>query len=325
MAISAGAAIIGGGLVAAEVVAAATLMYVGMAASVVGMLTKEPTLTKIGTGLGLAGGVASLTGVGASGSGAAGAELAAEASGAPATTEALSQTPAVTGAAAPAEIVQSQNLADAGVSSGASMAGGATAEGASVATTPLAGTADLAGGAGGLVESTAGMAGTDPIGGYAINDITPMIGEMANAPQIGLQGSAAPGLQSAGAWMGPSAGDIPAASYVQGGALDGATKGMWSSITDWFGNLSPSGKLAVGQTASGLVSGVGKGVFDYSAAQERNALEQQRLDLLRQQQARQQANLSGMAPRIGMQFNPTANLYPNGMFAPVGIINRARA
>jgi hypothetical protein len=64
----------------------------------------------------------------------------------------------------------------------------------------------------------------------------------------------------------------------------------------WFDGLDKTSKLAAGQAAAGLISGVGKGALDYMGAQEAQKLKGQ-------QQAYERSNLSGNAPKVGLLTN----------------------
>jgi hypothetical protein len=83
-------------------------------------------------------------------------------------------------------------------------------------------------------------------------------------------------------------------------SIDSANKALTgtgsSGFMKWFDTLTPTGKLALGQAGAGLISGVGKGAFDYMGAQEAQKIKAQ-------QQSFEHANLSGNAPKVGLLTN----------------------
>lgn len=367
MAISAGAAIVGGGLIAGEAITAVTLMYVGLAATAVGMVTGNSTLSKIGGGLSLAGGIGTLAG-------GAGQTAAAEAGAQSTATEGATADTALSQSTAPGNMAPVAAEGAAPAADALSATEAATAPTASSLQSPAQSMLNE----GGLINDAVneGMtltpasgemnaastsmpgaegSGTDALGQSAppasapgsqspITQVPPeaygpatpstpsvqipeaqkFSGGMYEAAGISQPGAPEWGASEAGKAYGAKASYMQAANDALSFVKEGGPGGAQSALAKWWAGLDSSAKLAVGQTASGLVSGMGKGVFEYGASKEKNALTQQQIDLQRQQQARQQANLSGRAPAVNMAFNPNAQLYPAGGYVPPGLINRAR-
>jgi hypothetical protein len=251
MAITAVAAAASMGAVGAGIVAAETITMVGIAASVVGTVTKNPLLSKLGAGASLGSLVAGAADL---------APAAASATAPAATAEALSQTPtAVTEA---------------------------LAQTPTAAPTPTPTAAPTPSAAPGVTYDAKDARAWGPQASsstpiYDANDARALAAQPAAAAQP---------AQFSDARF--SNGYGPAVESANSALPDKGSSGFMK----WFNDLDKTGKLAVGQAASGLISGVGKGAFDYMAAQEAQKLKAQ-------QQSFEHANLSGNAPKVGLLTN----------------------
>jgi hypothetical protein len=158
------AAIAAGGAVAAGVVAASTVVYAGIAASVVGRVTKSKELSSIGTGMTLGAGIASAASsiFGAEGATAAGA----------------------TGAGAGAEGAASgaDGLAGAGVDAGAGTLGGGSEAIAGAVDATGAGTAGLGEAASGGADLASGAGAADSAGSDGLLNPAAKADALASAP-----------------------------------------------------------------------------------------------------------------------------------------------
>lgn len=136
--------------------------------------------------------------------------------------------------------------------------------------------------------------------------VTPTDGAVP-APNSGMPapGSAASGTTGSGAPNGFSnPAGTPAGNVV---AQDPAN--WWTSMSDWFTKLDPHSKLAVGQTAAGLVQGIGSGAGTYMSNEQKLALDKQKY-------ADQVSNANAV-PTVGLSVN-------QGYVRPTGLINSAK-
>lgn len=234
------------------------MISVGVTA--VGIATKSKTLMKIGGGLGLGSAAAGMLGLGES----AVASVAAESAVA---NEAAQQ-------AANAAWAQGGAAEAAGV-------GGAAQE---------------------VANASFGQAGINEVG----QGVTASALEAGAAPAVeaaaprGLVESAAAAQPASSSTASPVAGSAPQAASTASPApastgigprpiADASTtKGIVDPLkslkngAEWFkemwSGLDSSGKLAVGQTASGLVSGIGQGAMQYMAASDQREFQQQQIN-----------------------------------------------
>lgn len=243
MAIMAVAAIGSAAGVAAGVVTVSTLAMVGVGLSVVGMVTGNATLSKIGAGMGFGAAGAGLAGLGAgAAAGANSAAMASQAATETATAGGLGAAEGVTSAAAPT--VQGMSAATPAVQG----MGGQTA--ASMMTSAAAPTAPALGT--GMTDiATAGTGlGTESLGS---------MGLASELPQI--TPTALGGLEPAGSWfdkIGNLWGGLDASgksAVVQAGTglVGGAAKGIMQS-------MSESDKLAAAQAERDRVAANMRGV-----------------------------------------------------------------
>lgn len=252
------AAVAGAGAVGAGVVTASTLAMISVGVTAVGMVTKSKTLMKIGGGLGLGSAGAAMMGLGSS---AAGAALGAE------------------GMAA----IDGANIADVAGTAGAGQS--AAVAPAAVPTTglPESGALDVAADGSPMLAEPAPPSRAQGVVEPARS--TPSGMESAAPEQAGFQAQPAPTAPSApqGPAVAPTTDAGVTKSVADAGvkatgikdtqaALDGYKKlqdgkSFFGSFGDSLGKmwngLDASGKLAVGQTAAGLVKGVGEGAFAY--------------------------------------------------------------
>lgn len=268
MAITAVAAIAGaasvGTTIAGITITASTLAMVSVGVTVVGMVTKSKTLMKIGGGLGLGAMGASMLGLGQSAAANA-AQAAVSAESAAANEAAQASANAAWSQGGAAEV--------AGMAQDAANASWAQGGAAEVAASQPQGIADA-------------MAGTDPSAPRGFIE--------SNMAEAGTASQAAPASQQAATAADASAG----ASSQYGLASPKPSLGLQMKPTvdasqlpgmntlergsTWFGKfwngLDQSEKLAVGQAASGLVSGIGQGALRYMAADEQRKFEQQQIN-----------------------------------------------
>lgn len=137
------------------------------------------------------------------------------------------------------------------------------------------------------------------------------------------QGNAYVGQDAYGFSPGTSAGDLNVSNAsnfnvngLDAGTLNGTGPGVQSpgnffanaadKIGQWYSDLSPNGKLTVGQMGMGLLQGVGTGVASIYNSQ-------QQLKLAQAQQDFEHANMSGAAsvPKVGVMPSYGANPYTN--------------
>jgi hypothetical protein len=264
MAIMAAAAIVGGGGVAAGLWTATTIAMVGIGATVVGMVTKNEKLTKIGAGLSLGGAGAGMAGLGPAASNAP-AGLAGEALG-----------------AAPETLAQ----AGAYVSPGEAASLAAQGIDASVGAAYTQPNYSLVGGAQGAAGAP-GLAGGAPAS--AAGGLSPSV-------------TSAPGLSAAGigeasgisAWAdvgaaGAATAPMPAPWYAANSSYQGTTLqasgSWWDGLKKFWKDLDSPGKLAVGQVGMGLVQGMGEGMMTMQA-------EDRKYDFLENERDYQRNNMS---------------------------------
>jgi hypothetical protein len=317
MAITGAAAIVGIGATAAGV-SATVVAVAGLAITAVGMITGNKVLSKIGGGIGLGGTAAGLY----------------NAATAATTTvaDAAAQAPTVADAAGAggqaAGNVAESNLAAAtsgavdsgsGVISSALDSGAAGVQTAAEAATTGSGAPLGFGGTGG-VTSVAPVDAALNTG--AATDVGTSLASQSPAQQA-IQGSLAntnpanvnPAnvnaanvnpANAASAASTSTPGDLM--STYTGMSANGGTglqssSSWWNSVDKWWQHLSPTGQLAVGQTAAGLVSGIGKGALDMMAAgKQGEATDVQKWEM---------ANMSGAGsvPTVNMKPSGATNVY----------------
>jgi hypothetical protein len=269
MAIMAVAAIGSAAGIAAGVVTVSTLTMIGVGLSVVGMVTGNATLSKIGAGMGFGAAGAGLAGLGAVGAtGANSAAMASQAASEAATGGGLAAAEGATAAAAPSTIGMSA-ATPAAQGMGGQTAASMIAE-AAAPTAPALGTgvADIA------------TAGT----GLGTESLSSM-GLASELPQI--TPTAMGGFQTADSWF--------------------------DTIGNLWGGLDASGKSAVVQAGTGLVSGAAKGIMQSMSESDKLAAAQAERD-------RVAANMRGV-PTAGIGINPNYRpAYPNA----IGLINKVR-
>lgn len=263
MAITAVAAIAGGAAVGAGAVAASTLAMISVGVTAVGMVTKSKTLMKIGGGLGLGSAAAGMLGLGESAVAAVSAESAAANEAAQLSANAAwaqGGAAEAAGVGGAAQDVANASFAQAGAQE---VAGGVTASSLEAGAAPAVEAAAPRG----LVESAAGAQPTGP------STASPVAG---SAPQAAS--TASPAQASTG--IGPR--PIADASAVKPtvNAMPSLERGSawFDKIGEFWNGLDKSGKLAVGQTAAGLVSGVGQGAMQYMAAADQREFQQQQIN-----------------------------------------------
>jgi len=254
------AAVASAGAVSAGV-AASTIAMVSLGVTAVGIATKNKALVKIGGGLGLGGAAASLMGLGASEA----AQAAANSSWAEG------------GAAEVAGGGGASALENGGQGLAQSAAVGPAASAAPPTTgLPESGSLDV------LPDGSPNLPGsqvTEPIKqpGLVESARTVRPGLESAAPeQAGYSAQPAPAAQpaqssgvapttDAGATKAPASAGVKDPSIRLPGMQDGKSffGNLTKSIGETWKGLDASGKLAVGQTAAGLVKGVGEGAFAY--------------------------------------------------------------
>lgn len=189
------------------------------------------------------------------------------------------------------------------------------------------------GGFGGAASGSSASGGSDTIASNVAQQSSVAPGPQAAAPVA----PAAPTTQGATAPVAPTDGGAPVPNSgmpAPGSAASGTTgtgaplgfnnpmgvpagnavtqdpAGWWTSMQKWFTDLDSHGKLAVGQSVSGLVSGVGKGVASYISEDQKLALEKQKY-------ADQVRNANSI-PTVGMTVNP------NYKSPGLGLVNSAK-
>lgn len=259
MGITAAAAIGGyaatGTAIAGVTVTASMVTWVGVGLTVVGALTKNENLIKIGAGLGL---------------GSQASEIYKSLS------SAATEKTAESTAGQLARGVEPQTAVEVARDTGMS----STAETLANSASP-----GLADSAEGLIAneaaSTAAPAVSQAVEPLAQNTSKGIL-EAAGLGKATPLSSVAPGTSSLSA---------DASAFTFGGVpvkpAVGEPMGWGAKMTAWFDGLKPEGKLAVGQTAAGVVSGVGKAAGQYMDTSRR-------MDWEREQQARRARNLAGV-------------------------------
>lgn len=271
MAITAVAAIAGaasvGTTIAGITITASTLAMVSVGVTVVGMVTKSKTLMKIGGGLGLGAMGASMLGLGQSAAANA-AQAAVSAESAAANEAAQASANAAWSQGGAAEV--------AGMAQDAANASWAQGGAAEVAASQPQGIADAMAGTDpsaprGFIESNMAEAGT-------ASQAAPASQQAATAADASAGASSQYGLASPkpslGLQMKPTvdASQLPGMNTLERGST------WFDKIGEFWNGLDKSGKLAVGQAASGLVSGIGQGALRYMAADEQRKFEQQQIN-----------------------------------------------
>lgn len=97
-----------------------------------------------------------------------------------------------------------------------------------------------------------------------------------SAPQAASTASPAPASTGIGPRPIADAGTIKPTVNAMPALERGST--WFDKIGDLWNGLDKSGKLAVGQTAAGLVSGVGQGAMQYMAAADQREFQQQQIN-----------------------------------------------
>ncbi|NUX58644.1 hypothetical protein [Paraburkholderia youngii] len=110
--------------------------------------------------------------------------------------------------------------------------------------------------------------------------------------------------------------ELPQSQALDAGTLTGSGPGLTTGsnymgnllqrMGQWYKDLTPEGKLTVGQIGSGLVQGIGTGVSNMITQREQLALAQQQQDF-------EHANMSGASsvPKVGVMPSYGANPYTN--------------
>lgn len=271
------AAIVAGGMVATGVVAATTIAMIGIGVSVVGKVTKSKELSQIGAGMSLGAGVAGIA-----------QSVFGGASTVAGTAEALAP---VAGAENVAPVVD-------GVSSGAGTAEGAGGAMEAANTTP--------GMTGGL-EGTGEVASSTGSSGGLLNPASDANLALSATPQSSVplsstpQASMAPGTQDA---IGQAAANgSTGASVLPPPATDSG------SIVSWFSKQPEAIKNRILQMGGQAVGGL----FDGWSAEQKAAIERERLNLEKQKFNTQQSNANaqpkvafqGYTPPTGGLLNPS--------------------
>lgn len=260
MAITAVAAIAGGAAVSAGVVAASTLAMISVGVTAVGMVTKSKTLTKIGAGLGLGSAAAGMLGLGESAVATVSAESAAANSTAQLQANAAWAQGGAAEAAGAAQDVANASFAQAGAQE---VGQGVTASALESGAAPAVEAATPRGIVDSAVAAQPASASTAPVA-------------PSSAPQAASTASSA----SSSTGIGPR--PITDASAVKPtvDAMPALERGStwFDKIGEFWNGLDKSGKLAVGQAASGLVSGIGQGAMQYMAAADQREFQQQQIN-----------------------------------------------
>jgi hypothetical protein len=278
----------------------------------------ESTMATVGSGAPMGYGGGALAEQAASGAaGAAGSE--GVSLGANAATDALASTNAAANPAGTtiaeglnASSPASQALASSGgggfggAAEGASASGGPASAGASgagsAATDTLQQGLDAASNApGSQVAAPAAPSASAPAA-----PATPGVG-YPSTDTAALANSGVGGSNSAGFTMPNGAAGSAGASNAYGFQMQEPAS-FWQGMTKWFSDLDSHGKLAVGQTAAGLVQGIGKGAGDWMSANEKTKFEKQKYNT-------EQANANSI---------PTWNVSVNPNYQKQGIINSAK-
>lgn len=254
MAITAVAAIAGAAATAAGVTAT-TLAMISVGVTAVGLVTKSKALMKIGGGLGLGAMAANFVGL-AGTPAAAAAETAAASSGA-------------TGFAEGGEVAANA-AANASVAEAAPIAANAQQIAATAPIDEMAGTlqAPMDAPASGLVDNAARAAPATPA---AASGPAPI--EARTTPAADAFGRSAEGLGPKP--IADAAGVKPIANAMP--ELERSSS-WFDKMGQFWNQQTPTGKLAIGQAASGLVGGVGQGALRYMAASDDREWQQQQID-----------------------------------------------
>lgn len=333
MAITGGAAIVGAVAAGSGYVAVSTVVIAGLALTAVGAITGNKLLSKIGGGLSIGSGVGGLA---AGGAGAAGAAAGATDSttaaigadsavttgagaGSQAAGDLADSTLGATGSGAPMGFGAASGV-DAATGAQVGATGLATATDAATGVAPVLGTSANTGVS--PVDNALSAAGNNTIDSslasqspaqslIAGNQTTPVAAPVnANAANVNaanvnpVNSIAANTAAAAPTTTAPAPAAASASATTGSGApvAFGSTgaNAVTQDSSSWMGNLWNSldahGKLAVGQTAAGLVSGVGQGAMNAIAAGKKTALDKQ--------QTFEQNNMTGASSV------PTVNMAP---------------
>lgn len=313
---------------ASTVVSTTAIVVAGLAVTAVGMITGNSLLKKIGGGLSIgAAGAGLAQGLGTSAatvapdaatSGMNAASVAdAAGAGSQAAGNVAESTMATVGSGAPMGYSVADTAASAVTGSGAPVAFGSQAAQAvdpalTAAANPAMGNSinaslsspsqamqSVASDTASQAAQTAGTAApnVNPSNAFTPNTI---------ASNTNAASAVAPGSQAAA----PATGAVPGldgVSYSGGGVVNGGTglqsSGSWmqdtmNSMGKWWSGLDDKSKLAVGQTAAGLVQGVGSGAMSMLSASKAQQLAQEQQDF-------QHANLSGAGSIPTVKMAPT--------------------
>lgn len=263
------AAIVAGGAVAIGAVAASTVLYAGLAATVVGKITKSKELTQIGTGMtlgaGLASAATSIFGA-AEGASAAGGAMTAE-------NAALGGADGMGGVDAAAGTLDAASGADA-ASSGiqAATSGSGVTEGLDAASKGVDAASGAGQSGGGLLSPSSASA---PLASTPapVASVAPATGSATAAPfESGFVGS-----------------DVALAPPPAGG------------IQQWWAKLSPLDKAK-------MVSGGADAAMKYWDASQRNEFEREKFNLSQQQYNTSVSNANAQPKVAFKQYAPTQGL-----------------
>lgn len=214
------AAIASAGAVSAGVATISTIAMIGVGLSVVGMVTGNATLTKIGAGMGLGGAGAGLAGLGAA-STEVGASMASTAATESATSGGLSAAEGAAAAGTPATIGMSAATPAVHGMGGQTAAGMMTQAAAPTAPALGAGMADVA---------TAGTGlGTESLGSMGLASNLPQITPTAMA---GLEPASSWFDKIGSLWSGLDSGGKSAVAQAGMGLVSGVGKGIMQSMSD---------------------------------------------------------------------------------------------
>lgn len=269
------AAIAAGGAVAAGIVAASTVIYAGIAVSVVGKVTKSKELSQIGSGMSLGAGLAS------------------------AATSIFGAAEAGTGAAAGAGEAATGAAGEAGALGGVDAAAGSlgATEGAEGVVSAAENTTAGLGNAG---EAASGAAETG--GGGLLNP------QSSSALSSTPQASVAPGAPSIGGQAVSSTGDL-ANSAVGAGTVAPPVDTTSNGIAQWWSKQPESTKNRILQMGGQAVGSL----FDGWTAEQKMALQREQMNLDKQKYDTSMANASAQpvvrfksyTPPTGGLLNPT--------------------
>lgn len=282
MGITAGAAIISAAGTSATVgtamglagamMTAETAMMIGMSLTVVGAVTGNENLSKMGAGFGLGSAVTGLATTGTSATQTGAAELGKDV--------ASSGAQKVTDVGVANAVDATKAGAVAAQETAAPLATSTTVDGVQVAGNTVGAAAPPTGTGTNMPTVDAGAPVTDPEMAAGMG-----LGPNAQLGEAGAKAYADTMAQASQTALKAQA-DTAAANLAKGLTDSGS---WW----DWYSKLDAQGKAGVLQVGSGLVGGLGKGAGDYMA-------KGREVNYLKQQQARKTDNLRGQ-PQIGVR------------------------